>query len=90
MCPGVSGTQAVTHASGFHDNGFEVRHFLQWGQIQVISVGKSFYELSVQTLVDAWSADDVERSSGQGKSGCLYAASNDDLRLILETLLCFI
>lgn len=44
----------------------------------------------MEALVDAWGADDVERGCGEGEGGCLYAAPDDDLRFILETLLCFV
>jgi hypothetical protein len=44
----------------------------------------------MQALVDTWGVDDVESCCGKREGGCFDAATDDDLRLICKTFVCFI
>jgi len=87
---GITCTQAITHAYRFHDTCPEIRHLLQGKQIQLRTIRKCGNQVPVQSVVDVWRVDDVKGGDGQGEGRRLDAAANDNLRLIGQTLVCFV
>ena len=71
----------------YHDTGLEVGHLLKRLELERGAVREGFDEVGVESFVDVGLVDDVEGGDGEGEGGGFYAAADDDLGLIYETLM---